>query len=122
MYINSLCGYYITNSYPESCNPHSLTDKSGHYYGALFKVWCGTQLSANSEHAGMEGDIDSYSKHINNYFYNLLANKQASGELSAGGIGVVLMDRVSNNAEADPAGYYIPQIIWTNNTFKSDNE
>lgn len=116
LYINSLCGYFISNTYPESCNPHVLTDKSGHYYGALLKVWCGTDLSANSEFAGMEGDIDTYAKHINNYFYKLLTDKQAAGGLGSG-MGIVLMDRVSNSAETDPAGYYIPQIIWTNNEF-----
>ena len=53
---------------------------------------------------------------INNYFYKLLTDKQAAGGLGSG-MGIVLMDRVSNSAETDPAGYYIPQIIWTNNEF-----
>lgn len=117
LYINSLCGYFISNDYPQSCNPHDLTDKSGNYYSTLTgKYWCGTDLSARSEYAGMEGDIDTFASYINNYFYSLLSEKQAAGELNDG-IGIVLMDRVSDSAETDPAGYYIPQLIWTNNTF-----
>ena len=41
---------------------------------------------------------------------------QANGSMGSS-IGIVLMDRVSNNDETDPAGYYIPQIIWTSNNF-----
>ena len=115
-YINSLCGYYVSEKYIESCKPHSLTDKSGGINGVLTKYWIGSTLTGNSKYAGMEGDIDTYSKYINNYFYKLISDKQSNGELNSG-IGIILMDRVSNSAEIDPAGYYIPQIIWSNNTF-----
>ena len=117
-YINSLCGYYVSTKYIESCKPHSLTDKSGGLNGTgiLGKYWIGSTLTGNSKYAGMEGDIDTYSKYINNYFYKLISDKQSNGELNSG-IGIVLMDRVSNSAETDPAGYYIPQIIWSNNSF-----
>ena len=117
-YINSLCGYYVSTKYIESCKPHSLTDKSGGLNGTglLGKYWVGSTLTGNSKYAGMEGDIDTYSKYINNYFYKLISDKQSNGELNSG-IGIILMDRVSNSAETDPAGYYIPQIIWSNNTF-----
>lgn len=114
-YINSLCGYYVSTKFIESCRPHSLTDKSGGVKG-LGKYWVGSTLTGNSKYAGMEGDIDTYSKYINNYFYKLISDKQSNGELNSG-IGIILMDRVSNSAETDPAGYYIPQIIWSNNTF-----
>lgn len=114
-YINSLCGYYVSTKYIESCRPHSLTDKSGGVKG-FGKYWVGSTLTGNSKYAGMEGDIDTYSKYINNYFYKLISDKQSNGELNSG-IGIVLMDRVSNSAETDPAGYYIPQIIWSNNSF-----
>jgi hypothetical protein len=37
-----------------------------------------------------------------------------------GGTGIVLMDRVSDNANENAAGYYIPRIILANNTFVVD--
>ena len=67
----------------------------------------------------MEGDIESYARHINNYFYRILIDKQAMGGLNTG-MGIVLMDRVSASADADPAGFYIPQIIWSNNHFVNE--
>ena len=70
----------------------------------------------------MEGDIDTYAKYINNYFYNLLLEKKASGELSGNGCGIVLMDRVSNNKKENAGGYYIPQLIWSNNKFAANTE
>lgn len=123
IYINSLCGYFIDSNIPVSIVPNSNTDFSGsrcNKYGTesnfLTNYWKVHTLSANNPQSGMAGDIDTYSKYINNYFYKLISDKQSNGELNSG-IGIVLMDRVSNRAETDPAGYYIPQIIWSNNTF-----
>ena len=123
IYINSLCGYFIDSNIPVSIVPNSNTDFSGsrcNRYGIesniLTNYWRVHTLSANNPQSGMAGDIDTYSKYINNYFYKLISDKQSNGELNSG-IGIVLMDRVSNSAETDPAGYYIPQIIWSNNTF-----
>lgn len=123
IYINSLCGYFIDSNIPVSIVPNSNTDFSGsrcNKYGLesnlLTNYWRVHTLSANNPQSGMAGDIDTYSKYINNYFYKLISDKQSKGELNSG-IGIVLMDRVSNSAETDPAGYYIPQIIWSNNTF-----
>jgi hypothetical protein len=123
LYINSLCGYFIDSNIPVSIVPNSNTDFSGsrcNKYGTesniLTNYWKVHTLSANNPQSGMAGDIDTYSKYINNYFYKLISDKQSNGELNSG-IGIVLMDRVSNSAETDPAGYYIPQIIWSNNSF-----
>ena len=109
IYINSLCGYYISSDHTQSYLPFHKTD----YSGANTTVG---NLSVVSQYSGMEGDIDTYAKHINNYFYKLLTDMQANGSLGSS-IGIVLMDRVSDNDETDPAGYYIPQIIWTSNNF-----
>jgi hypothetical protein len=82
--------------------------------------WDTNTLSTNSEFAGMEGDIDSYAKYINNYFYNLLVKVKNDGHMDGtNGTGIILMDRVSNDAIGNPAGYYIPQMIWANN-FKTN--
>lgn len=117
LYINSLCGYFIDANIAESYKPHTLTDYSGSKVTIWFQNFCKlNELTASSEYAGMEGNIDAYAKYINNYFYKLISDKQSNGELNSG-IGIILMDRVSNSAETDPAGYYIPQIIWSNNTF-----
>ena len=118
LYINSLCGYFIDANIAESYKPHTLTDYSGSSVSSWgTRFWKLNELTASSEYAGMEGNIDAYAKHINNYFYKLLSEKQTAGDLDTG-IGIVMMDRVSNSAEKDPAGYYIPQIIWSNNKFK----
>ena len=60
---------------------------------------------------GFKGNIGAYADWINNKFYNLLLQKQANGELTGKSAGIVMMDRVSNDAKTNEAGYYIPRII-----------
>lgn len=60
---------------------------------------------------GYQGNIAAYADWINNKFYNLLLQKQANGELTGKSAGIVMMDRVSNDAKTNEAGYYIPRII-----------
>lgn len=60
---------------------------------------------------GFKGNIAAYADWINNKYYNLLLQKQANGELTGKSAGIVMMDRVSDNAEENEAGYYIPRII-----------
>ena len=118
LYINSLCGYFIDlDLAEESIKPFYRTDYSGGGKSGL-----SSRLTLRSEYAGMEGDIDTYAKYINNYFYNLLLEKKASGKLSGNGCGIVLMDRVSNNKKENAGGYYIPQLIWSNNKFAPNTE
>ncbi len=116
LYINSLCGFFIKADIVESYRPHAHTDRSLSY--DLFDGgWKDRGFTEASKFSGMEGDIDTYAKYINNYFYKLLIDKASEIEAASYGMGIVLMDRVSNSAETDPAGYYIPQIIWSNNKF-----
>ena len=64
--------------------------------------------------AGYAGNIADYAKWVNDKFYNhLLSTMTTEGALN-GPTGIVLMDRVSNTADA-PAGYYLPQIIIAQN-------
>lgn len=120
LYINSLCGYFIDNSIKMSYAPFSHTDRS------CGKDWLGRweekELTGNDTYAGMEGNIDTYSKYINNYFYNLLIEKKNGGAFDGvNGTGIILMDRVSNDPSKNAAGYYIPQLIWSNNNFGDNN-
>ena len=66
----------------------------------------------------MSGNIGRFAQWMNNKFYNYLLTKSLDGKST----GIIMMDRVSNNATADPAGYYIPRIILANNPFKEINQ
>ena len=70
-------------------------------------------VTASSATAGMCGNISEFSYDINNYFYNYLLKKSLNGKST----GIIMMDRVSDDANANPAGYYIPRIILANNPF-----
>ena len=111
IFINSLCGYYIDTDIEDSYTPNSLTEIS------LAKQGIGgyelSPLTAASNTAGMSGNISDYAKDINNYFYNYLLTKDLGGNST----GIIMMDRVSDDANTNPAGYYIPRIILANNPF-----
>lgn len=118
IYINSLCGYYaeINGNDKNSILPNELTDMS---LGNTKATWPYedrkrySPVTASSATAGMCGNISDYAYDINNYFYNYLLTKNLSGNST----GIIMMDRVSNDATANPAGYYIPRIILANNPF-----
>lgn len=143
LYINSLCGYFIDGSIAQSYQP--LATFQIYYEWHLFqsnyqleiddKYRTATSLGGISADApnrtdganwgpylptgGYKGNIGAYASWINNLFYNHLLTLQANGTLDGTkGTGIVLMDRVSNNASTDAAGYYIPRIILSNNEFK----
>ena len=118
IYINSLCGYYaeINGNDKNSILPNELTDMS---LGNTIAKWPNedrkrySPVTASSATAGMCGNISDYAYDINNYFYNYLLKKSLNGKST----GIIMMDRVSNDATANPAGYYIPRIILANNPF-----
>lgn len=70
-----------------------------------------------SANAGLSGDVASYAKWVNDKFYDYLLSLQAGNKLP-GPTGIVLMDRISNDKVDNPAGYYCPQIIISNNDLK----
>ena len=114
IYINSLCGYYaeIDGNDKNSILPNELTDMSlGNTSSSSRKRY--SPVTASSATAGMCGNISEFSYDINNYFYNYLLTKNLGGKST----GIIMMDRVSNDATANPAGYYIPRIILANNPF-----
>ena len=112
IYINSLCGYYITDNVPESIHPNSLTDYNISYEQPIYyaKYIKPAELSTMSSVAGMCGDIANFASDMNSYFKGLLDTKLQNGRLG-GSTGIVLMDRVSNEGD----GAAIPSIIIANN-------
>lgn len=101
IYINSLCGYFVRENIAQSWTPLILTD-----YNVANS---NKAITSASQKAGLEGDIQSFANHINQYFYNLLqleANKYEPGSM-----GITLMDRV----EKTGVGASIPGIIVANN-------
>lgn len=120
IYINSLCGYYITDEVPKSIFPNSLTDynidiKSSAVSG---KYIVPAELSSMSSDAGMCGDIANFASDMNSYFLTKLQAKLNADKRLAGSTGIVLMDRVSNTG----AGAEIPSIIIANNFAPEYNE
>lgn len=115
LYINSLCGYFISKDVENSYLPNSLTDMSHKYTNLSFlgKSLHYRGLSGASNKAGMAGDISSFAQWVNNEFYHYLLTQNLGGKST----GIIMMDRVSDDATANPAGYYIPRIILANNPF-----
>ena len=66
-------------------------------------------LSIASQTAGMQGDIGTFAKDMNEEFYSILDKKTQSSNI--GSMGVIMMDRVGEYE----ASKRIPQIIVANN-------
>lgn len=123
IYINSLCGYYITDEVPKSIYPNSLTDynisyEDMNYWGTYYYYIQPATLSTMSSDAGMCGDIANFASDMNSYFLDKLQSKLDADKRLAGSTGIVLMDRVSNTG----AGAKIPSIIIANNFAPEYNE
>lgn len=133
LYINSLCGYFVDGDIPLSFQPRPTFQRytsSNTYYlddkynttdyvgeanlvGSSSRPELGKSWGPYNTKGGNEGNIAAYADWVNNKFYNLLLTKMANGEMT-GPTGIVIMDRVSATS-ANPAGFYIPQIIIGNN-------
>lgn len=119
IYINSLCGYYITNDVTKSIYPNSLTDYNIDINTTLSgKYIVPATLSTMSSDAGMCGDIANFASDMNSYFLGKLQSKLDADKRLAGSTGIVLMDRISNTG----AGAEIPSIIIANNFAPEYNE
>ena len=137
LYLNSLCGFFVDGSIGLSYQPcptfQRYTEKKVTGTGNIVKfddkyrgqfsisldgnAYFGTSEVGDGDYGpfavngGYQGNIAAYADWVNNKFYNLLLQKQANGELTGKSAGIVMMDRVSDNAEENEAGYYIPRII-----------
>lgn len=105
VYINSLCGYFIDESIPESLNPCILTDRNINNDNKI--------LTNASRVAGMAGDIVGFAAEINQDFYDHIMTIGDENGYQAGSMGIVLMDRISSDVNS--VGSKIPGIIVANN-------
>jgi len=119
LYINSLCGYYISSSDENSFYPNVLTELNGRASTALYGGRCYVlnALTGDSNIAGMSGDIATFASEINTYFKGLLDGMLDNYGRLAGSTGIVLMDRVANTGD----GAEIPSIIIANNFAANQN-
>lgn len=135
IYVNSLCGFYIDSRYEKSYKPdpmrlafipQSSTTSSNYTFNDT--KYNGTAVNGVSYEdyytsdsnpvaydmtGGTQGNIVDYAKEMNDFFYQELLKIGANN--LAGPTGIIMMDRVSNDKENNPAGYYLPQIIVSNN-------
>lgn len=121
VFINSLCGYFIDRSEEGTSSAYfnALTDYNAYYeYIRWENRFCVSYLSGQDDKGGMSGDIASFATKVNSYFKELLDTKLNNGRLD-GSTGIVLMDRVSNDANDD--GAKIPSIIIANNFAPDQN-
>ena len=109
IYINSLCGYFIDMSIPESYKPCTLTDWNIKAE-SIFSSWKRYPLSGSSQTSGMYGNIETYAKMINDYFNKHLQSVTTANS-QLGSMGIILLDRVGEYESSER----IPQIIIANN-------
>lgn len=119
LFINSLCGYYVTDP--------SLSNKNTSYVpyaddpcDALGHIWETNNFPDSSwPVGGMDGDIAGLAKDLNNAFYQHVLSKSEAD--FTGPTGLVYMNRVAKDLVAgDEGSYYLPGVIISNN-FKHDN-
>lgn len=88
--INSLCGYYVSNSYNQSYIPFGDTSYQG----------------------GTNGDIINYATDINRDFYSHVAQSDINN--TTGPTGIILMDFVDSDQSAG-GSFLLPGVIINNN-------
>lgn len=103
IYINSLAGYFIDEGISEIKQQTPAYEYTGkqHTYG---------------DWGGSYGDLETFSNRINGDFYTYVLKKANSEDGSAGitgPMGIVLMNRVGN--EAVPGSMYMPNVVISNN-------
>lgn len=117
LYINSLCGYFISMNIPESFTPCTLTDWSIKAE-TVISPWRRYPLPGSSQTSGMYGDIETYAKTINDFFNKHLQTITTTTS-QLGSMGIILLDRVGEYESSER----IPQIIIANNfQFKLSDE
>ena len=119
LFINSLCGYYVTD--PNISNKNtSYVPYSDDPCEALSHVWGENNFPETSwPVGGMDGDIAGLAKDLNNAFYQHVLSKSEAD--FTGPTGLVYMNRVAKDiVVGDEGSYYLPSVIIANN-FKHDN-
>lgn len=101
LYINSLCGYYVTDNNENSCTPY-LNSGSVTVNNSTYSVNQGSS-------GGLGGDFATYNNHIMEDVYAYLYG-QVSGN-TTGPMGIVMMDYIGNGANS----LLLPSLIYENN-------
>lgn len=136
LFVNSLSGFYITDSEPLSymplaCFVNNTTTPTGTSSGQnsdvkypystiqlnLLNVRVVNQDSPYDFYGGSAGDIESFAKDMNQTAYDYIQSIGA-GNIS-GPLGIVMMSRIASDATTNIPGYYLPQII-VNNNFRTN--
>ena len=99
VYINSLCGYYITTSFKNSYTPYASGFKVN---GRSYK---GGQLGSG----GMGGDFKTYNIAMNERVYDYILKQSHAN--TTGPMGIVMVDYIGNGS----GGVYLPSLILQNN-------
>lgn len=107
IYINSLCGYFIDKTEPNSYYPNSLSELNGQK-ASISSCYVYSELTGQSATAGMSGDIATFASTINSEFYTHL--QTVTSGFVPGSMGIILMDRVDEGKGAE-----VPGIIVANN-------
>ena len=122
LFINSLCGYYVTDpqTYPTkntSILPYADDPCTGYGHSwdtSDINFPSGSYSNGYWNVGGMDGDIPALAKDLNNMLYNHILSKS---EIDfTGPTGLVYMNRVTNSYNSeDPGSYYLPGVIISNN-------
>ena len=119
LYINSLSGYYITETYKQGLYPFLNAYSSKDYYDVpiLGSGWRNKNFSLTD--MGKGGDHPGLAYDLNKYVYGILSGKdpmQNGSKLPVGPWGLVMMEHIGNTAKgADDKSLDLVNLIVLNN-------
>ena len=116
LFINSLSGYYITETYKQGLYPF-MNKYSANYWGTITRRWLPTEMTLSN--MGKGGDHPGLAYDLNKYVYGILSGKsemQNHSKLPVGPWGLVMMEHIGNTAEgADDKSLDLINLIVLNN-------
>lgn len=114
LYINSLSGYYITETYKEGLYP--FLNK---YYGYSYVLWKWRNVDFDLSDMGKGGDHPALAYDLNKHVYEILTRqkKLSSGNyLNEGPWGLVMMEHIGNTTKgSDDKSKDLVELIMLNN-------
>ena len=118
LYINSLSGYYITDTYMQGLYPFLNKYSFKHYYDGLFvDEWLTGTFSLSD--MGKGGDHVALAYDLNKYVYGILSGTgkmQDGSSLAEGPWGLVMMEHIGNTTKgADDKSVALVNLIMMNN-------
>lgn len=106
LYINSLCGFYVSTSFDNSFVPY-LAGSGMSVDSRSYDIYSG--LDATNWSGGTGGDFETYNTKINNDVYTYVLTQ--SNNNTTGPMGIVMMDYVGTGT----GGTNLPSLILQNN-------